>query len=179
MCLGITCLGVRCPKMIGASGVQKWVGRQVSRPRGYRRQVSKKLIGRQVSVRQVSRASIVSGVKGPRSFKRQMSLRQKSIFGRSMSKNLWQCMSVFVQASGVRASERIHPENCRYKRFLLMIDFEIISSLIVQRLLKSLSIDSGWYSQNFFAKFLFLIGRVDKASDKKSDHQMKREFEPH
>ena len=86
-------------------------------------------------------------------------------------------MSVFVQASGVRASERIHPENCRYKRFLLMIDFEIISSLIVQRLLKSLSIDSGWYSQNFFAKFLFLIGRVDKASDKKSGHKEQQEFE--
>ena len=68
----------------------------MSRPRGYRRQVSKKLIGRQVSVRQVSRASIVSGVKGPRSFKRQMSLRQKSIFGRSMSKILWQCMSGHV-----------------------------------------------------------------------------------
>ena len=55
--------------------------------------MSKKLMGRKESVLQVSRVSIVSGVKGPRSFKRQMSLRQKSIFGRSMSKNLWQCMS--------------------------------------------------------------------------------------
>ena len=81
---GIKCPGVKC------------LGRQVSRPRGYRRQVSKKLIWRQLSVRQVSRASIVSGVKGLRSFKRQMSLSQKSIFWRSMSKNLWQCMSGHV-----------------------------------------------------------------------------------
>ena len=97
--------GVKCP------GV-KCLGRQVSRPRGYRRQVSKKLIGRQVSMRQVSRASIVSGVKGPRSFKRQMSLRQKSIFGHSMSKNLWQCMSEHicpgVRSPGVRKDPPVH-----------------------------------------------------------------------
>ena len=68
-----------------------------------------KLIGHQVSVRQVSRASIVSGVKGPRSFKRQMSLRQKSIFGRSMSKNLWQCMSGHVCLGVVSLSVKKDP----------------------------------------------------------------------
>ena len=100
------------------------MGRQVSRPQGYRRQVSKKLIGGQVSVHQVSRASIVSGVKGPRSFKQQMSLRQKSIFGRSMSTNLWQCMSGHVCLGVVSLGVKKDPPSIHSYMANLMMNFK-------------------------------------------------------